>query len=353
LPKIITIIPVKNDAWFIEKSIRSSSEWSDYVIIADESSTDGSHEIYRMLELELDNIYVTYNRPKFDFTTPDLRNYLLGLARNFPGNNLIFEMHADEIMSAEIFNSDLRERLLEQSPVGSAIMMPWVNLWKNPIKYREDASIWSGNNSWFAYRDDRRVKFEGEVFHGPRAPESFLKNKVYIDYLQVMHYQFVNISMERSKQALYHIYERNHYPSKNTEYINKIYACAFDERSVVLKNLEIKHYALWIQKGIKIDEKYDFSLFNWRDAEVLKNFDRFGVYKYKNLNIWFIDWEQKRVAAEQLKIKGIPKNFIVDPRGLSDRWAHKFLMKYQVYPFWRFEFHKLLFEKFMERVKKN
>ena len=39
---------------------------------------------------------------KFSFNTPDLRNYQLDLARSFEGNNFVFELHADEVMSAEI-----------------------------------------------------------------------------------------------------------------------------------------------------------------------------------------------------------------------------------------------------------
>ena len=99
--KIISTVPVKNDSWFIEKSIRSLAAWSDHVFVADESSDDGSHIIYDQLD-KLSNVTIIRNRPKVSFETPDLRNYLLHLARSFDGKNLIFEFHADEIMSAEI-----------------------------------------------------------------------------------------------------------------------------------------------------------------------------------------------------------------------------------------------------------
>ncbi len=353
MPKIITIIPVKNDGWFIENSIRSAVEWSDYVFVADENSDDGSHEIYKKLEMKYENLKIIYNRPKFDFNTPDMRNYSLDLARTIDCNNIIFEIHADEIISAEILKPEIRNRLINDMSVGSALMMPWVNLWKTPLEYRDDKSVWSNSQSWFAYRDDGKVKFEGVVFHGPRAPESFLKNKVTINYLQVMHYQFVNLGMERSKQALYQIFERNHYPNQNIEYINKKYAYAFDEREMKLSQLEVKHYAVWIEKGIVIEE-YPSDGYNWRDTEVLKNFRKYGLEFYKNLNIWYIDWEAKRQEALKLGItENIPKESIIDPRDISTRLAHQFLMKYQKYPFWRVDFYKLLVQKGIEKIKRK
>ena len=353
MPKIITTIPVKNDEWFVENSIRSAVAWSDYVFVADESSDDGSHIIYKRLESEYNNLKIIYDRPKFDFNTPDMRNYLLNLARSIDGNNIIFEMHADEIMSADILKNEIRDKLINDMPIGSALMMPWVNLWGNSEYYRDDNSVWSNNRSWFAYRDDGKVKFDGPVFHGPRAPESFLENKIDVNYLQVMHYQFLNLTMERSKQALYQIFERNHYPDKNVEYINKIYACAFDVRQVNLSKLEECHCQPWIEKGLSIDKEYSKNGYNWRDTEVLKNFNKNGLKPYKDLNIWFIDWENKRQEALDLGVTCLLTEEIVDPRNLSTKIAHKYLMKYQRYPFWRLDFYKLLVEKMIERVNKK
>ena len=37
--------PVKNEAWILPLFLQSASIWADYIIIADQSSTDGSREI--------------------------------------------------------------------------------------------------------------------------------------------------------------------------------------------------------------------------------------------------------------------------------------------------------------------
>ncbi|MBT5492203.1 hypothetical protein HOK00_08255 [bacterium] len=353
MSKIIVYIPVKNDAWCIEKSIKHAVLWADEVIVADECSIDGSIKIYKELDKKYNNLTIIYNRPKFDFTTSEPRNYMLEQVRKFDGNNLIFEIHADEIMSAEILKPKIKNKLINDMPVGAALMLPWITLWKHPLFYRDDRSVWSNNRCWFAFRDDRKAQFTSAYFHGPRAPDRFLNNIVNIDYLKVLHYQFVNMDIERSKQALYQIFEKNHYPDKNIEYINKTYACAFDERDIKVSRIDENHIKPWIKKGINIDEEYSSYAYNWRDSEVLKNFLREGVEKYMGLNIWYIDWEDKRKKAINLGIDNIPKEIIIDPRDWSTKKAHMFLMKYQMYPFWKIDFYKLLVVKAIENIKRK
>jgi hypothetical protein len=161
----------------------------------------------------------------------------------------------------------------------------------------------------------------------------------------------MNLGMERSKQALYQIFERNHYPNKNIESINKAYACAFDNRNLKLNALDPKHYKPWLDLKIQIDQKYPDEIFNWRDLVVLKNFKENGINKYKNLNIWYIDWEKKRkIAIQDFPNEIYPENPINDPRSLSTKASHVFLMKYQIYPFWRLDFFKLIINKLIKKI---
>lgn len=350
--KIISTVPVKNDSWFIEKSIRSLAAWSDHVFVADESSDDGSHIIYDQLD-KLSNVTIIRNRPKVSFETPDLRNYLLHLARSFDGKNLIFEFHADEIMSAEILKEHNKNIVLEMATPGNAFIFPWLTLWGSPRLIRSDKSVWSGNKCWFGYCDDRNVKFEGSVFHGPRAPESFLKNKIDLDFLAVLHYQFVNRSNELSKQALYQVYEKNHHPNKSTEHINKIYSVAFDTKRIKLKEIDAIHINPWISKGIKLLDEYPDKTLNYRDKEVLRNFKKNGYVFYKNLNIWYIDWESKRQEAIKLGIEDIPESCILDTRSASTKLAHWWVSKTQAYAFWRLDFLIFLLRKGFQKLFKS
>jgi hypothetical protein len=230
-------------------------------------------------------------------------------------------------------------------------MLPWTTLWKSATLYRNDNSVWTNNSCWFGYVDDRIVQFTGSVFHGPRAPESFLKNKKIISELEVIHYQFVNLSNERSKQALYQIFERNHYPERNIEWINKRYAIAFDERALVVNQISPEKIMPWVDRGIPLLEEYSDYDLNWRDIEVLNNFDRYGIDRYKNLNIWYIDWNQKKQKLINQGLWNGDMSPVSDPRNFSTRLSHAWLMKTQLYPFWRFNFFVLIIEKLLTMIK--
>lgn len=349
--KFIVYIPVKNDSWFIENSIRHAVAWADFVIVADQSSTDGSVDIYKRLEEECPNLKIIYDKPKMAFTTPDMRNYMLEQVRTIEGCNIIFELHADEIVSAKVLRKEIKSEIIQKLAIGECLELPWLTLWKDPLQYRNDKSVWSNNSCIFAFRDDRTSMFRSANYHGHRAPDSYLINRVKISHVPVLHYQFINPGMDRSKQALYHIFERNQYPDKNIESINKLYAACFDERNVKCEKLHGEDYLPWINIGLKINKTFDDDTFNWRDAEVLKNFNIYGIERYDKTNIWYIDWEKKRQHALRMGLPNIPSFEIVDPRSLSTRLAHKFLNKYQMYPFWTIDSLRLVISKGPNKLK--
>jgi len=352
--KFIVYIPVKNDSWFIENSIRHAVAWADHVIVADESSTDGSVEIYKRLEKESPNLKIIYDRPKMDFTTPDMRNYMLEQVRTIEGYNIIFELHADEIISAKILKSETRNEIVQKLAVGECLELPWLTLWKDPLQYRSDKSVWSNNSCIFAFRDDRKSQFQSAGFHGFRVPENYLENKIKLNRIPVIHYQFTNIGADMSKQALYQTFERNHYPDENIFKIYRLYSYFFDERNMNCEELNEEDYAPWIRMGLNILELHeDAEEFCWRDGEVLKNFKIYGLGRYEKTLIWHINWEKKRQHALKKGLQNIPSFEIVDPRSLRTRLAHKFLMRYQMYPFWEMDFIRLIISKAANILKRK
>lgn len=352
--KFIVYIGVKNDSWFIENSIRHAVEWADHVIVADESSTDGSIDIYRKLEKECSNLKMIYNRPKMDNSSPDPRNYMLKQVRMIEGNNIIFGFDADEIISAKILKTEIRKEIIQKLSIGKCLELPWLTLWRHPLQYRSDKSVWSNNSCLFAFRDDRTSSYQSAAFHGYRVPDKLVINKIKINHIPVLHYQFVNIGIDKSKQALYQIFERNHYPNRNMCYIYKLYSHYFDERKLECKKLKEEDYVPWINIGLKICQTYDDDdIFSWRDEEVLKNFNKYGLDRYAKTLIWHINWEKKRQQALTKGLQNVPSFEIVDPRSLSTRLAHKFIMKYQKYPFWTIDFIRLIISKAANIVKRK
>lgn len=348
--KIIVNLPVKNDGWCIENAINHLLIWCDHLFIYDASTDDSVIAKYKNYS-NSEKIDIIRPRPAFDYNTPDNRNYYLNTARSFDGNNLIFEMHADEIISARILNKSSRENFFSKLRPRSAILMPWLTMWGSPTSYRNDRSVWSRNNCWFAFVDDRVVKFKGPAFHGPRVPEAVVGNKLFVGDLRVMHYQFLNLPHERSKQALYQVYERKHFPSKSIEKINKIYAIAFDVDNIKLQNLAHDEYMPWVNHGLDLIKDYNDDSLNWRDVEVLRHFNAYGVAFFRDINIWFIDWERKRLEAVAKGYNNVPNYSIVDSRTWSTKLSHWWVMRTQTYAFWRLDFINFLFKSLSIRLK--
>jgi glycosyltransferase involved in cell wall biosynthesis len=48
-PTIICLTPVKNEAWLLDRFLQATSLWADFIIIADQMSTDGSQEIAKKI----------------------------------------------------------------------------------------------------------------------------------------------------------------------------------------------------------------------------------------------------------------------------------------------------------------
>ena len=49
-PLFIAMTPVRNEAWVLHAFLKTTSTWADFIIIADQMSTDGSRDIYKQYE---------------------------------------------------------------------------------------------------------------------------------------------------------------------------------------------------------------------------------------------------------------------------------------------------------------
>ena len=62
-PLVICVIPIKNEAWILNRCLAAASLWADYIIVSDQMSTDGSREIaLKYLKVQLiDNLSSKFN----------------------------------------------------------------------------------------------------------------------------------------------------------------------------------------------------------------------------------------------------------------------------------------------------
>ena len=278
----IVVMPVKNEAWILKRTLSALSLWADHIILADQQSTDGTRELSKSFAKVL-----VINNPA-EFHSSNVRKLLLEAARRFAGHNAIFSFDADEIPTGDIIGSSFWEKLSDL-PTGSAIEMQWVQLWRSPLKYRDDNSVWS--NSWkvFGFLDDRVMEYDSlNVIndHTSRVPTAAAKHVVRFSQSKVLHYQFVNWPRMVAKQNYYRITEFLRRSNKfRVLKINKKYFSTTDEKEIRLNNLPKFWIDPYLKEGIPLNEPADGGL-NWFDAESARQLSLRGPKFFRSLDIW-------------------------------------------------------------------
>ena len=312
--KKIVLMPTKNDAWILEKTLPCILMWADKVIISDQQSTDKTVEFCK----NFPQVTVLHNPNVFHSTK--VRQQLLDEARKEPGNNLIFSIDSDEVVTSDILNKEVIQSL-ESYPVGTSFQMQWVQLWRNTKKYRNDQSVWSNSYKHFAFIDDRVSSYTYEYGvndHNPRVPSLLTKNTVKLEMPKVLHYQFVNWDRMLAKQRFYRVQDfiQTERKFKDAAKINKMYFIAKDESQLECFNVPVEWTKAYEDRGVDLQNIKTEAL-PWYDIEVLKWFKEYGTKTFSLLDIWDVNWENKRQLA-----KGFETQEILDPRNFIEKVYH-------------------------------
>ena len=178
-PTIICLTPVKNEAWILDIFLKSTSLWADYIIIADQMSTDGSREIalkYPKVKL-IDNESPIYNEP-------ERQKLLINEARKIEGQRLLITLDADEMFSPEIFTSVEWENVLK-SPSGTIIKFQWANF------LPDFKRMWYGYYFPWGYMDDGAEHTSNNKIHSGRIPLPDNHPVVEINDFKVIHFNLL------------------------------------------------------------------------------------------------------------------------------------------------------------------
>jgi hypothetical protein len=100
-PIFICMTPVRNEAWVLHAFLKATSLWADYIIIADQISTDGSREIALSYPKV---ILIDNNNPDYDEASR--QKLLIDKAREIEGDKILFGLDADEVFSANFSETD-------------------------------------------------------------------------------------------------------------------------------------------------------------------------------------------------------------------------------------------------------
>jgi len=309
--KIITLLPVKNEAWILPYTLKNFSDFSDHIIVADQNSNDNTLEIckqFSKVKVIKNNHTEHSNKIRWD---------LLKMAREIEGdNNLIICLDADEMISPEFINEIKNSDITDSVAFNSS----WLQLYKHTSQYRTDG-VWKKSSKLFCFIDDRKTNYiENEVINDHTARIPFIAKIIDLTF-PILHFQYLAEKRSEIKQAWYMCKEliERRTPRK----INLKYSVAKIKQAIKTETLEND----WA-RGVNFPSADTFTTHNIHQIhEISLMFETHGSKYFEELDIWHIK-ELKDLFIKENgripKIKVFP-NWLIALNNIKNKIKSKFL----------------------------
>ncbi len=229
MPIHIVMTPVRNEAWILRAFLESTSRWADYIIIADQMSTDGSRDIIQeyaqrnaAMQGRAEILMIDNNNPEFN--EPERQTMLIAKAREVAAgrDTLLWGLDADEILAANTFKTKDWDRIMNSKP-GDVFWFRWAEISPN----QKDFSI-SIYYPWL-FHDDGKEPHGNYVrnMHSMRIPYPIEEKQMYqVNDFFVLHMAYLNTHRVVSKSRFYQFvdWEMNHrsFVTLNRNYRNQV-----------------------------------------------------------------------------------------------------------------------------------
>jgi len=309
-PTIICLTPIKNEAWILDTFLQATSLWADYIIIADQLSTDGSREI----ALKYTKVILIDNNSE-SFNEPERQKLLIQEARKIPGKRLLITLDADEIFTPNIFESEEWKVMITSEP-GTIFKFQLANL-------RPDfRTFWFEDYFPWGFMDNGVEHDVTDKIHTTRIPLPVDAESIEIKNIKVMHLQYTNWKRMQSKHRWYQCYEHVTFLEKSPVSIFRLYHHMYALNKNQINEIPKSWFVDYKNYGINIENFKDSEVY-WWDEKVIEYFDQYGTDYFQKLYIWNINWN--RIA----KIIGRENVNYHDPRTLFDKLYQFFLIHTQ------------------------
>ena len=314
-PLLIVLTPVRNEAWILPAFLKATSLWADYIIIADQMSTDGSRALYKKFnELTSEGVnehkceLIIIDNPRKEMHQAATRRLLFKEAQKIEGDKILFAMDADEFLSGNFPETEGWKTILNSEP-GDVFLFRWMNLSADATKYSSwEPYYWAAHVSEEVMNGD----FPDNFIHEWRLPWPKRENYVYtIEDISFIHFARVNVARQRNKERFYQV--------SQSAPMDKYSGVAFYRRyhpvqMETLYDMPKDAYEYYQDRGMEVQ-----GLMNLLDEgehytiSVVNAIQNKGIQFFRKLDVWDAEF--------------IAKINMADPRRCIDKLMHWYLRK--------------------------
>lgn len=304
-PLLIVLTPVRNEAWILHAFLKATSLWADYIIIADQMSTDGSRDIYPLYEK-----VILVDNPRAEMHQARTRQLLFEAAKKIDGDKILFALDADEFLSGDFVNTHGWQTILNSAP-GDVFLFNWINLLPDTSKYMTHIPYY-----WAVHVSDDVLngQFPDNYIHEWRLPwPSNVNNQYLIEDISFIHFARVNEKRQINKEIFYQVstaYKEDDYSGislfRHYQIYKPIKDCeGFDVPSDMY--VYYQNHQLDVISAINLDDDGQHYI-----NAVIEMFAIKGVKHFAKLDIWS-DYFIHRVCIQN------------DPRSVFDKCITAYL----------------------------
>ena len=282
-PLLVVLTPVRNEAWILHAFLKATSLWADYIIIADQMSTDGSRDIYPQYEK-----VIVVDNPMEVMYMSQSRRLLFEAAQKIEGDKIIFTLDADEFLSGNFVKTPSWQTILN-SEIGDVFNFRWMNLQPGCDTYTSHLPY-----GWVAHLKEYDGFFPDRQIHEWRIPwPKELNHEYIIEDISFIHFARVNVKRQLNKEAFYQV---------STVFNNKYSGIRMFRTYQVyhpIHNKDIRlipqdAFTFYEKKGLAIMEEIELNdIGQYYIDEMLKFFEKKGTKHFSKLDIWDLDFIHK------------------------------------------------------------
>ena len=288
--KIVVLTPVKNEAWILPLFCKSASIWADYIIIADQNSTDGSREIASQFPK-----VVVIDNDSSDLDEGYRDGLLINKARELVGNNgILFRIDADEIFTPNFDSEDWLK--IKSAKDGTVFMFRWVQM------YRKLSSCWEtkGQIIYGAFVDDGREYSPKGLIHARSMFNSKTKeDTIVLQDIALLHFQFADWKRMCSKHIWYQCFERIKFPQKSAIDIYRMYHWMYNP-SLPYEKVPIEWISVYRDKYYIDIHSYNVEKKYWWDDKTKEYFQQYSPQYFRHIETYYTIGELVRVPGKNI-----------------------------------------------------